>query len=109
MPGKNTIKKIATIVLILVFNQKMGMGLYLHNWLHNTKTHGAASSPLTNQELTFACNCFNDFTTPLTETVTQELVVPRQTVNIITAETVAALPEIYKFFHSLRAPPALIA
>ena len=109
MADKGIIKKIVTLLLILVFSQKMGTGLWLHNWLHNNKTHGTASSPLTSEELTYACNCINDFTTPLTETAIQELKEPHQTVEIPVAVTVTALPTLYKHFHSFRAPPALIA
>lgn len=108
MADRDIIKKIATFLLILVFSQKMGMGLYLHDWLHTNKIHSTASSPLSSEELSYACNCINDFTTPLTETELQVLEEPHQTVSAPEAVPVATLAVVYKYFHSLRAPPASI-
>src|SRR5688500_7598270 len=104
MAGNRVIQKIATLLLILVFSQKMGMGLYLHNWLHANKSH-TASTPLTNEELSYACSCINDFTAPLTETAIQELPQPVSTEFVPASITIVTLPVVYKYFHSLRAPP----
>ena len=109
MANNRVIQKIATLLLILVFSQKMGIGLYLHNWLHASKSHTTAASPLTNEELKYACSCITDFTAPLTETAVQELPQPVTTVFVPASIPVVALPIVYKHFHSLRAPPALIA
>jgi len=107
--GNRTIQKIITLLLILVFSQKMGVGLYLHNWLHASKTHTSATSPLTNEELKYACSCITDFTAPLQETDVQELPLPVSQVHRPAVVPVLSLPVIYKYFHSLRAPPALVA
>ena len=109
MAGNRLIQKIATLLLILVFTQKMGMGLYLHNWLHANKSHTAVSTPLSNDELRYACSCINDFTAPLTETTVQELPQPLTVVYVPVSVPSFTLPVVYKHFHSLRAPPALIA
>jgi hypothetical protein len=109
MAGNRTIQKIATLLLILVFSQKMGMGLYLHNWLHASKSHSTASTPLSNDELKYACSCINDFTAPLTETTVQELPPPIVAVHVPVAVRAFTLPVVYKHFRSLRGPPALIA
>ena len=109
MAGNRTIQKIATLLLILVFTQKMGMGLYLHNWLHANKPHATATTPLSNDELKYACSCINDFTAPLTETTVQELPQPPAAIYVPVAVPAITLPVVYKYFHSLRGPPALIA
>jgi hypothetical protein len=109
MKGNRIITKLTTLVLILVFSQKMGMGLYLHNWLHASTQHTSTSSskPYTGQEIQFACGCINDFNLPLTETTIPELQAPVVTVHKPHAEPVYSLPAVYKYFHSLRAPPVL--
>ena len=109
MAGNRTITKITAVFLILVFSQKMGMSLYLHNWLHTAKQDAAASQPLSGQEVKFACGCINDFTLPLAETVLPEIPVPVITINRPLSSPVLTFPTVYKYFHSLRAPPDCIA
>ena len=109
MAGNRTITKITAVFLILVFSQKMGMSLYLHNWLHAARQQANASQPLSNQEVKFACGCINDFTLPLAETAMPELPVPVIIINSPQSSPVLTFPAVYKYFHSLRAPPACIA
>ena len=106
MAGNRTITKITALLLMLVFSQKMGMSLYLHNWLHASKLHSAASKSAT-QEIKFACSCINDFTLPFTETATYEVPVPQSIIQQPLSSPVVSYPTIYKYFHSLRAPPAI--
>jgi hypothetical protein len=106
MAGTSTIKKILAFALILAFSQKMGMGLHLHNWLHANDRHSAAAAPLSSEELKNACSCINDFTAPLTETTILELPPPQTLFNSPVAAYTYTLPAVYKYFHSLRAPPA---
>jgi hypothetical protein len=106
MAGSSTIKKIVALALILVFSQKMGMGLHLHNWLHAGDPHSAAAAPLSSEDLKNACSCINDFTAPVTETTLLELPVPPTTFNSPVAAYTYTLPAVYKYYHSLRAPPA---
>jgi hypothetical protein len=105
MTGNRFITKLTTLVLILVFSQKMGMGLYLHNWLHAAKQHSTSSKPISSQEIQFACGCINDFNLPFTETTIPEIQVPVITVNKPHSAPVFSIPAIYKYYHSLRAPP----
>ena len=105
MAANRVIQRFLTVALLLVFTQKMGMGLYLHNWLHSTKIH-ATSTPLTSEELKNACSCLNDFTAPLAETSIQNIPTPPQVTFIHNATVVGELPVVHKYFRSLRAPPA---
>lgn len=103
MHGKSVIKKLIACLLIIAFSQKMGMGLYLHNWLHSTSSHETA---LTGDELKNACSCINDFTAPLERSTIQQLPQPSSNTVILAATAVTELPVVGKYFHSLRAPPA---
>jgi hypothetical protein len=106
MAGNRIITKLTTLVLILVFSQKMGMGLFLHNWLHSSKQHTTSSSkPISDQEIQFACGCINDFNLPFTETTVPELQAPVIIAHKPNTEPVYTFPAVYKYFRSLRAPP----
>lgn len=109
MPRNRIITNIMALFLMLVFSQKMGMSLYLHNWLHAVKSHSNTATPVSGQEIKFACGCINDFTVPLTETSFPEITVPFITINRPVAEPVYTFPAVYKYFHSLRAPPVIAA
>lgn len=105
MTGNRLITKLTALLLILVFSQKMGVGLYLHNWLHTPQQHTTSSKPVSSQEIQFACGCINDFTLPFTETTVPTLQVPVMTVSILHNAPAFTIPAVYKYFHSLRAPP----
>ncbi|MCS3797438.1 hypothetical protein [Niastella sp. OAS944] len=105
MTGNRIITKLTTLVLILVFSQKMGMSLYLHNWLHASPQHTSSSKPISSQEIQFACGCINDFNLPFTETIVPELQVPVIIMHKPHTEPVYSFPAVTKYFRSLRAPP----
>jgi len=109
MTGKRIITRVTTILLILVFSQKMGVGLYLHNWLHASKQHTTSSKPVSGQEIQFACGCINDFNLPFTETTVPSVEVPVTIVNQPHIAPIFSIPAVFKYFHSLRAPPVLAA
>src|SRR6266540_3520773 len=105
MAGKPIIKKITAFILMLVFSQKMGMSLYLHNWLHTGRQSSATSTPVSNEEIKFACSCISDFTLPVTETALIEIPEPQKLVmNPVSSP---AVPVVFKYFHSLRGPPVV--
>lgn len=107
MTGKCIITKLTTFLLILVFSQKMGMSLHLHNWLHAPGKHATSSKPISSQEIQFACGCINDFNLPFTETTIPAIEPPVVIVNAPQTGPVFSIPTIFKYFHSLRAPPVL--
>jgi hypothetical protein len=109
MTGNRIITKFTTLVLILVFSQKMGMNLYLHNWLHAATQHSSSSKPISSQEIQFTCGCINDFNLPFTETTVPEIQVPVIAVNKPHGTPAFSIPAVFKYFHSLRAPPVLAA
>ncbi|WP_205511217.1 hypothetical protein [Longitalea arenae] len=107
MTGKRIITKLSTVLLILLFSQKMGMSLHLHNWLHAPGKHNTPSKPISSQEIQFACGCINDFNLPFTETTVPAITPPVAVKNPPQAAPVFSIPAVYKYFHSLRAPPVL--
>lgn len=107
MKRKRIITRFTTVLLILVFSQKMGVGLYLHNWLHASIQHATSSKPISGQEIQFTCGCINDFNLPFTETTVPSIEVPVTVVNQLHIAPIFNIPAVFKYFHSLRAPPAL--
>jgi hypothetical protein len=107
MTGNRIITKLTALLLMLVFSQKMGMSLYLHNWLHAAKQHSATPTPFSGQEIQFACGCIDHFSLPLTETAVPELRVPVTMVHHSFAEPVFSVQAVSRYFHSLRAPPVV--
>jgi hypothetical protein len=63
------ILRFVAIVLILVFSQKSGTGLFIHSLLHTGNMAG--ESPLKKSEkdkhLGYACTCIDDFLMPFVE------------------------------------------
>jgi len=98
-----TVKSFA-IILLLVFCQKAGGGLYLHNWFHATACKETPQS--TGARVTgYNCSCIDDFSMPFAdnpETVYQ----PAPTIEpeFVPSEK-SFVPVSSKLFHSLRAPP----
>jgi hypothetical protein len=111
MAGNRIIRNVWVVLLMLVFSQKMGMGLYLHNWFHaSVQQHTSTGNPESGQEVKFACGCINDFTLPFTTSPELQIPVPPiVVVNTPVAAPAYKLPAVYKYYHSLRAPPVSVA
>ena len=58
--------KIVAVLLLLVFTQKAGLRLWMHNWLHESKSAQTHSTPGT-ENLQLKCDCFDDAMMPLLE------------------------------------------
>ena len=92
------------IILLLVFSQKMGAGLYLHNWLHLKNCRQSSQSGSTNV-ISYTCTCVDDFSMPFAEN-TEKV---SQIVSSIKFDFISSykflIPLSSTFFYSLRAPP----
>ena len=101
--NRPTLKSLA-IVLLLVFCQKAGGGLYLHNWLHSntckqsTHTAGEVVSG-------YNCSCIDDFSMPFADN-------PEKVYQLVSSMEIEFVPSYQSivpssslFFQSLRAPP----
>lgn len=100
----------AALVLILVFSQKTGAGLFLHNLLHTPAA--AAKTPANpdenNREVSFACNCIDDFLMPFTEAGEPVYTPPVTAHGIPVVFFHDLIPFSSPDFSSLRGPPAFI-
>ena len=98
-----TLKSFA-IILLLLFSQKIGGGLYLHNWLHSnackqfSHTGGEVVS-------SYNCSCIDDFSMPFADNPERGYQpVPSLEIEFVSSDqSSVSLASI--FFRSLRAPP----
>jgi hypothetical protein len=103
------IAKCTSIVLIVILMQKVGGGLFLHNWLHEqSKNNSQTTSPAVSQH-SLNCSCIDDFNLPFTgaEEPVIEKQTPRTTEFFSVYHSSASVPLI--LFFSLRAPPAYLS
>ena len=102
------ITKSLAIFLLLVFSQKIGVGIYLHNWLHLKNYKQSLPQSEGGVAIKYTCNCIDDFSMPLTETSIDEL--HPITTFYTTVYTFYTQSPYFSFqaYASLRAPPVLI-
>jgi hypothetical protein len=78
MRFRKPITKIVAALLLLLFSQKIGVGLYLHNALH-VKSCDQTTLPDQGRGLAKACHCIDDFSVPFDEvSIVLDLSVPFQ-------------------------------
>jgi hypothetical protein len=104
MRSNRRILKSLAVMLLLVFCQKVGGGLYLHNWLHAkacTETSQSTETKVTG----YNCSCIDDFSMPFADDAerTSQPTIPITTEFIVSYNS--SIPHSSPFFHSLRAPP----
>ena len=97
-----------TIFLMVLFSLKMGTGLLLHQLFHASAGNGH-EIPVKGSDLSFACNCVDDFLMPFTgsdeptisiATTYQEQFFPIPDSPVLITATI---------FYSLRAPPSVLS
>ncbi len=95
-------------LLLLVFFQQIGAGLYIHNLAHKDKAQTHSQHNEAAKEISFACSCVDNFLAPFIEA--DELVIG-QPLTIHAAIPQSFAERIYItsiIFPSLRGPPVLI-
>jgi hypothetical protein len=98
--------KIIAFLLLLVFTQKLGVRLWMHDWLHETQTRSLTSSKFpTAEKLPLRCDCIDDMQMPLTATPAIVLEVPRQQSITLLAAWLPPFSAAEKVFYSLKGPP----
>src|SRR6266536_2923787 len=104
------IKKLISILLLIILIQKMGGGLYLHNYLHSINTieqNNAAQVQFSN--VNYNCNCLDDFYLPFTEPFHETIsfiAVSHQSFN---PSYIQSACTFFRIFNSLRGPPVFHA
>lgn len=106
MKFKQPIIKLVSIIMMFVLTQKIAGGLYLHNWLHNSK-NTAALAHGTKAISQYNCSCIDDFYIPFTESAKVSFEPPLFYAADFIAKDEYKLLISSKLFNSLRAPPAV--
>ena len=68
--------RIIALALVLVFTQKLGLRLWMHHWLHETKALSTSKDAHLDKP---NCDCIDDFLMPLTNSDIIELPPPTKT------------------------------
>jgi hypothetical protein len=70
MKARPFILRCAAFLLIIIFSQKAGTGLFIHNLLHADAATKQLPSGENSQgnSISYACNCIDDFLMPFVET-----------------------------------------
>lgn len=109
MKPRRFIRKCFAIILLIVFVQKGGVELYLHNWLHTNNCKQSVPQSQDNNVASRSCNCIDDFSMPFTES----LETPKHVIFSSKVESVGfqkcSTPSIHIFFCSLRGPPVSVS
>jgi len=110
MKARRFILRCASFVLLLVFSQKVGVGLFLHNLLHNQDTSRPlqSSSKEGAKEISYACNCIDDFLMPFTGSEEPVIVAPLVSHEAPLSFFRTDIPFRSAFHPSLRGPPVMI-
>ncbi len=58
--------RVISFLLILVFSQKLGMQLWLHNWLHSGHPYSCTQVVIHQSHDEQNCSCIDDLTMPMT-------------------------------------------
>src|SRR5262252_6094726 len=104
MKPNRPILKCFAIVLLLTFSQKLGAGLYLHNWFHYKNFQQLPHSAGGNVA-SYSCNCVDDFSMPFADPVCETgsiAPVPKQS---FVSTFIQPVPIAVRVFKSLRGPP----
>jgi len=106
---KRNIKSLGiAFLLLLVFFQQVGAGLYIHNRLHTDKAQTHSRHDDAAKEISFACSCVDSFLTPFVEA--GELIIEQPLISHFTI--LHSFTERIYFtsiiFQPLRGPPVFI-
>src|SRR5690349_8942358 len=107
MKSTRLIQRSFSIFFLLLFAQKIGFGLYLHNWFHTTRYQQSLPQTPAKNAASYSCNCIEDFSMPLA----QPDFVIKSTVRVHDLVFFSLPISSFSFsslsFNSLRAPPAI--
>ena len=110
MRARPFILKIAAFLLIIVFSQKAGAGLFIHELFHTDKT--STEFPLQSDgknQSGYACTCIDDFLMPFVEADEQVCIQPLSVPASPFTSFSDDIPFVATIHSSLRGPPAVMA
>ncbi len=94
--------KIASVVLLLLFVQNMGLELLVHNCLHEGNSANTAAV-----QFKVHCSCLNDVFTPMSPSTQVEVALPEKHFEPLRDHYTAYFVSAEKHFTCLRGPPQL--
>ena len=97
--------KIVAVLLLLVFTQKAGLRLWMHNWFHESKT-AQKQSKSGSEDLQLKCDCFDDAMMPLLESPQFIVPAPIRQYATLTPDRSSPILNADKIYYSLKGPPA---
>src|SRR5579871_4585367 len=101
--------RIVSFCLILVFTQKMGLELWLHNWLHETTVTASVSATPKGkaglEHLQLNCHCIDDALNPLMEADKVDYDAHRGLFTQLFSADYSSWISAEKTLSSLRGPP----
>jgi hypothetical protein len=104
------IKKLISILLLIILIEKKGGGLFLHNYFHSVKNieqTNTASVQL--NKVNYNCNCLDDFYLPFTEPVNETISFVPVLHQSFNSSYIQPFSIFFRIFNSLRAPPVSLA
>jgi hypothetical protein len=103
MKSDQRILRSFAIILLLTFGQKLGAGLYIHNWFHFKNCHQPV--PSSANVTSYSCNCVDDFSMPFAEAPEKvsQVVCSVEVEFSPSHKSLISLPPLR--FYSLRGPP----
>jgi hypothetical protein len=104
MRKSRLITNVVAILLLVALSQKIGFGIFYHNWQH-VKTLSKCWSHTSPSVDASSCNCIDDFSMPFTEVSISVVAVPANHLTILLSPSISFSSNFYRCFHSLRAPP----
>src|SRR5262249_29698490 len=103
MRKSRLIKNFIAIVLLIALTQKVGFGIFYHNWQH---TKSCIPVSQTSPSFTNAsCNCIDDFLMPFTGSSIEVTTVAPLSYSVFVSPQLQYSSTFYQCFHALRAPP----
>jgi hypothetical protein len=108
MRSNRLIVKSIAILLLLVFSQKIGLGIHLHNWLHINNCKPSSSQPAANT-ISYNCNCIDDFSMPFAEPATEVATIISIPHQSFISFYIQPLSIFFPVYNSLRAPPVFLS
>jgi hypothetical protein len=105
--------KTVAILLLLVFTQKAGLRLWMHQWFHENNTAQSQSSPRSDNpgsdNLQLKCDCFDDAMMPLLESPAFTAPAPVRQFSTLIVVRHSSLLSADQVYYSLKGPPATSA
>ncbi len=107
---RKPVKQLLALLLLLIFAEKAGLRLWLHDYLHTNAVLQAAekNDHHSTKIIAVSCDCLDDFAIPMTETEVSALPLPVIQTHIpleIYYNSPLYVTQIYSGL--LRAPPVL--